>query len=533
MTVDHRSVAGKQLVVGETTQVLVVGAGPAGVAAARAAQAVGAQVVLIDENPVPYETMAEHVPQIWGGRMGGAVRNRNAIQEQMLDARPDLMLLFEAGVDIRLGTACWGLFTNQTNLGWMPGRVAGLLDAEKNSHLIGFEQAIIATGRRDMGLAFPGWDQPGVVGANAALILSRLYGALDSKCTVMLGATSEALITALDLIDDGIEILAVVEQAGAPVADEQLVRRVHDAGVEIMLNEAPRGVTSDASGVTGLVLRDRTISCDTIMLGVGAVPMIDLLQAAGANCRFDGMRSGYVPVLGTGFETSLKGIRAVGDCAGIWAKKSADASLAESEGRLAASAALDAIGLAAPAPDIVAPRPEYPADHAGDRLGDYRKAWVHASVVGAPSETHVCQCEEITAAEILDVSPPRYLDVPRLPNRQRGLAETLGDGPPDPDHIKRLTRAGMGPCQGRRCREQIQALLALHEDRPLEAVPLAGYRSPVRPMTLVAASLPEDPAIAENWDSWFGMPRQWVPYWEVEEKYTVASLATEKDHVSE
>src|SRR5690606_798184 len=118
-----------------------------------------------------------------------------------------------AGVDIRLGTACWGVFTNQTNLGWMPGRVAGLMDIEKNSHLIGFQQAIIATGRRDMGLAFPGWDQPGVMGANAALTLSRLYGALDSKRAVMLGATSEALIAALDLIADGIEIVAVVEQA--------------------------------------------------------------------------------------------------------------------------------------------------------------------------------------------------------------------------------------------------------------------------------------------------------------------------------
>ncbi|RJE89445.1 FAD/NAD(P)-dependent oxidoreductase [Paracoccus onubensis] len=533
MIADPRSVAGKQLVIDETTRILVVGAGPAGVAAARAAQAGGAQVVLIDENPVPYETMAEHVPQIWGGRMGGAVRNRNAIQEQMLDARPDLMQLFEAGVDIRLGTACWGLFTNQANLGWMPGRVAGLLDIEKNSHLIGFEQAIIATGRRDMGLAFPGWDQPGVMGANAALTLSRLYGALDSKRAVMLGATSEALIAALDLIADGIEIVAVVEQAAASVADEQLVRRIHDAGIEIMLNEAPRGVTSDANGVTGLVLQDRTISCDTVILGVGAVPMIDLLQAAGADCRFDGMRSGYVPALGAGFETSLKAIRAVGDCAGIWAKKSADASLAEAEGRLAAAAALDAIGLAAAAPDIAVPRPERSGDPAGDDLGDYRKAWVHASVIGAPSGTHVCQCEEITAAELLDVSPPHYLDVPRLPNRQRSLAEILGDGPPDPDHIKRLTRAGMGPCQGRRCREQIQALLALHEDLPLAAVPLAGYRSPVRPMTLVAASLPEDPAIAAVWDSWFGMPRQWVPYWEVDEKYTVASLATEKDHVSE
>ena len=53
------------------------------------------------------------------------------------------------------------------------------------------------------------------------------------------------------------------------------------------------------------------------------------------------------------------------------------------------------------------------------------------------------------------------------------LAALLGDGPPNPDQIKRLTRAGMGACQGRRCREQVAALLALGGGVPLSAIPLA------------------------------------------------------------
>ncbi|MEF9605062.1 BFD/(2Fe-2S)-binding domain-containing protein, partial [Paracoccus sp. PXZ] len=126
-------------------------------------------------------------------------------------------------------------------------------------------------------------------------------------------------------------------------------------------------------------------------------------------------------------ETSLPGIRAAGDCAGIWAAKSADPALAEAEGRRAAGAALAALGLAsASAGD--APQPGPAAD-----LGEYRKAWVRASVVEAVADMPVCQCEEVTAREILDVSPPRYLNAPPLPNLTRSLIEILGEGPPDPD----------------------------------------------------------------------------------------------------
>lgn len=526
MTIDPRSVTGKRLEIAHQVQALVVGAGPAGIAAARRLHQGGASVMLVDENPVPFEVMGESVPQIWGGRMGGVLRNRNAMMERMLDARPDLAALFDLGVDLRPGAACWGLFANQANLGWMPGLVAGLADADTGNQLVQADQVIVATGRRDMGLAFPGWDLPGVTGASAAVALARLYGAFDGRRAVMLGSGAEALLAARDLIAAGVQIAAVVEQAAAPLASD-LAAALQAQGVAFLCNEAPRGVTSDAGGVTGLTLRNRHIACDTVLLGVGAVPMIDLLQAAGARCVFDDDRSGFVPLLDAGLQTSLPGIRAAGDCTGIWAAKSADDAIARAEGEAAADAALAALDLgAASAADL--PRPP-----AGPDIGRYRKAWVRASVVEAIAEMPVCQCEEVTAREILEVRPPRYLKLPPVANETRSLAQILGDGPPDPDQVKRLTRAGMGPCQGRRCREQIQALLALQQDLALGAVPLAGYRSPVRPLTLTDATLPEDPAIAEVWDSWFGMPRQWVPFWDVEPHYTVASLATEKDHVSE
>ena len=89
----------------------------------------------------------------------------------------------------------------------------------------------------------------------------------------------------------------------------------------------------------------------------------------------------------------------------------------------------------------------------------------------------------------------------------------LQDGPISPDQLKRLTRAGMGPCQGRRCREQIAMLLAIASDQPIAAIPLASYRAPVRPLPLSAlADTAETASMQQGWDVWFGIRKQWIPY---------------------
>jgi hypothetical protein len=93
--------------------------------------------------------------------------------------------------------------------------------------------------------------------------------------------------------------------------------------------------------------------------------------------------------------------------------------------------------------------------------------------------------------------------------------------------VKRVTRAGMGACQGRRCREQIAALVALESNNPLAQIPLATHRTPVRPLTLAQmAKLPESANMATHWDSWFGMPGQWIPFWRVKPIYTVATRSS-------
>ena len=149
-------------------------------------------------------------------------------------------------------------------------------------------------------------------------------------------------------------------------------------------------------------------------------------------------------------------------------------------------------------------------------LAAYRTGWVRASVISAAGEPHVCRCEEVTARDILEVRPPAYLGWRKTLRNDADLSALLGNGPPSPDQVKRLTRAGMGLCQGRRCREQVAALLALGAGAPLAEVPVGSYRAPVRPLPLaLAGSIPEPEAMAAHWDIWFGIPGQVTSYWDI------------------
>ena len=149
-----------------------------------------------------------------------------------------------------------------------------------------------------------------------------------------------------------------------------------------------------------------------------------------------------------------------------------------------------------------------------DRVGDcaapapdmaYAAAWSRAIGRVASPDAIVCQCEEVSRADLLGVQPPRYLAHPIAPRPITDFAH--------PDQIKRLTRAGMGACQGRRCRTQVACLLAEATGLAVERIPVASMRAPVRPIPLnLLADWAESEAMAAGWDVWFGIPTQWTPY---------------------
>ena len=515
---DPRSVAGKLLTVAERCDLLVVGAGPAGLAAALEGARLGLHVVLADENPVPAATMGDDVPLHFGQRMSSAARNGSAMLEAFVASDPLIAEAFDAGVDVRLGTAVWGIWANGPSVGWLPGPVAGLADGAGSS-MLGCGRIVVAAGRRDMGLAFAGWEKPGVMGLTAAERLVLRYGALDARRAVVLGTTAEALCGALTLAEAGVEIAAVIEVGPAAVGPAALLAQLAARGIPLLCGQTVHRAEG-ADEVSALVIAPRVggaeqrIACDTVVLGVGTVPLVELLDSAGCRVAWETGRGGSVPVL-DGAVTSVPAILAAGDCAGIWAGKTQDPGIARGEGRRAAQAAAAALGHAADI-EVV---PVAPA--AGPDIGAYRLDWTRTVVIEAAGEPHVCQCEEVTARDILEVRPPRYLGWPDDRSNRRDLRELLGDGTPNPDQVKRLTRAGMGLCQGRRCREQVAALLALGGGTTLGEIPAATHRAPVRPLPLsVAAETSEDPEMAREWDVWFGMHAQYVPAWEVPAQYT-------------
>ncbi len=200
--------------------------------------------------------------------------------------------------------------------------------------------------------------------------------------------------------------------------------------------------------VEGIAWKDgtwREMACDTVVLAVDAAPNVEMADLLGAGIDWHAAQGGFVAA------RLPAGVAITGDAAGT-----------------------------------------APVARAG---------WM-AHALADPSRM-ICACEEVRAGDLRDLRPPRYLGAE---GPQAGLA-AIGNG--SQDQVKRLTRAGMGPCQGRRCRDSVQALLAQPEPR------MASYRAPLRPLPLaVLSALEEDPALRANWTGWFGIAEQWLPHWE-------------------
>ena len=479
---------------------VVVGAGPAGLAAALEAAATGASVLLVDEHPVSAAQMGNDVPYWFGGRMTGAVQAKARMIEQVFMAEPLFEQAFEAGIDVQLGVYAWGLWRNRANLGALPEPMLGLADEER-SWTVGFKAIVLATGARDLALAFDGWAQPGVMGAQGLHALLTRYDAFAGRRVVILGSGDLALDTAQLALDKGLEVAALIEVLPAPQGDPAKVAAVQAAGVVIhcskVIRGAPSGIDGVRAAVIGPVAGDGplvTLDCDTICMAVDVVPAIELLDVAGGRIVTESARGGHVPQARAG--AALPGVFIAGDCAGLGQSR----EQAAAQGR---AVARQALGLE-----------EAGADNAPDALDRlaYREAWLRALVSATLDTVHVCQCEEVSRADLLGVQPPQYLPRPEKLGC-RSLETLLADGPPDQEQIKRLTRACMGACQARRCREQVGMLLAMGSNLPVEQAPRAGWRAPVRPLALkVLADWDEAEAMREGWDVWFGIPTQWTPY---------------------
>jgi NADPH-dependent 2,4-dienoyl-CoA reductase/sulfur reductase-like enzyme len=365
--------------------------------------------------------------------------------------------------------------------------------------MCGFDRLILATGARDIALAFPGWDQPGVVGANGLHALLQRYDAFTGRRIVVLGAGELGVRSALLAHGRGLEVAAVVEALDRSPASREQLAELAAAGIPILAGHTPRRAEGGRDGVERLKLttaqgEETAIACDTVCLAFGLAPAIELLNAAGGRIVPEGQRGGHAPAL-EGWATSLPGVFAAGDCAGL---AGSEAEAAE-QGRQAARQAMGGAAKGRP--------------RRGPDAWAYQRAWHDALTRDADPSLIVCQCEAVSRSDLLEVRAPRYLGEPSTAAKARDLASLIADGPPNQDQVKRLTRAGMGPCQGRRCREQVALTLAQAAGVSPAEVPLAFHRPPVRPLPLkVMADWNETEAMTEGWEIWFAIPGQWAAY---------------------
>jgi thioredoxin reductase len=481
--VDLTSIAGKAPRAERRVPLVVVGAGPAGLAAALEAARAGIGVTLVDEHPLDFDLMAMDVPLHFGQRMSPSLRNHAAALERVVASNPGLAEVVEAGVDVQLGVMAWGAFRNGPTVRELDGPLLGLADRER-SWLLGYERLVVAAGARDFGMAFPGWALAGVMGAGAAQCLLTRYGGLAARRMVVLGSGSLGLQTASLALERGIEVPAVVEVAGTVQGDDALRRRLEADGVRVYVSHTVREARGATGEVESVVLgpadgdlapaagRDTEIACDTVCLALGLIPNVELPSLLGCRLAFRAELGGFVPETGEDGQTSVPEVFAVGDCAGV------AQGLAEGDGPT------------------------------------YWRRWLRSLLGTGGWDVHVCQCEEVTRRELVGVQPPRYLKWQSDRMSARNLDTLLGDGPLSQDQVKRLTRVGMGPCQGRRCREQVALLLAEEAGIPVSAIPLPSYRPPVRPLPLsVLWPHDEPPEMREHWVGWFGIPTQFGPQW--------------------
>src|SRR5262245_50683376 len=141
-SIDPKSVAGKTPAPERHVPLVVVGAGPAGIAAATEAARAGVPVLLLDEHPLDPELMAMDVPLYFGQRMSAAVRDRGVILERVVRANPALETAIEAGVEVELGVSVWGAFQpapHQREMGFACVGLAGL----ERSWLVSFSRLML------------------------------------------------------------------------------------------------------------------------------------------------------------------------------------------------------------------------------------------------------------------------------------------------------------------------------------------------------------------------------------------------------
>jgi NADPH-dependent 2,4-dienoyl-CoA reductase/sulfur reductase-like enzyme len=459
---------------------LIVGAGPAGMAAAVAARRHGLTVVVVDDQSAPGG-------QIWRAVETVAVTPRGARLGAAYRSGAERAAAFRAcGATYEPGSQLWQI---------EPGFRA-FLTREGKARIVTAKAVILATGAQERPVPFPGWTLPGVLTVGAAQILLKTDDQVPEKPVWIAGSGPLPLLYMTQLLAAGGKIAGFLDTTPAGrmgAALPQLPRALSGMGDlakglgwTLALKRAGvpviRHVTELVAAGEGKLqtLRYRTedgredsAPAEVLLVHEGVVPSIHAPLALGCAVEWHAIQQCYVPKLDAWGESSQAGIFVAGDGAGI-----GGAEAAELRGQIAGlKAAVKVGGLEESAAEVEA-RPLRRRLARALALRPFLDTlFAPRPQVFAPADaTVVCRCEEITACDI----------------RSRAAL-----GRPGPNQLKAFTRAGMGPCQGRQCGYSVMHIVAAAQRRPVGDVGFYRVRPPLKPVTLgELASLDETETVS-------------------------------------
>ncbi|WP_053914366.1 NAD(P)/FAD-dependent oxidoreductase [Streptomyces sp. SCSIO 75703] len=444
----------------EPSDLIVVGAGPAGMAAAVTALAGGLRVALVDSGTAVGGQFWRHPPEharaaIPTEDLHHGLREYRALCDALSAGRA-------AGrLDLRLAHHVWSVVREDG--GFAVHAVDRCRAPRETAVVLRAPRLLVATGAYDRQLPFPGWELPGVLTAGGLQALLK-GGGVAAGSRVALGGTGPFLLpVAVALAARGAEVVAVCEAAhprawlrhpgpllrnpgkwaeaaeyAAALARHRIRLRPRTAIVEAEGDDRVTAVriaslTPDGTPRAGT---EQRVEVDAVGVGWGFAPQLDLLVPLGCALT-DSADGNAVVAVDDGQRTSVPGLYAAGETCGV-----GGAGLAVSEGRLAAGSVLADSG-AAPGRGRRR-RSAVRARADGQRAFARAMNTVHrlpaAWPAWLPDETLVCRCEEVDAGAV--------------------RAARADAGAHDHRQVKQLTRAGMGWCQGRMCGPAVHCLVA-------------------------------------------------------------------------
>ncbi|MCG7601132.1 FAD-dependent oxidoreductase [Halomonas sp. McH1-25] len=450
-----------------THDLVILGSGPAGMAAAMTAAQHGLSPIVIDEQPAPGG-------QVYRAIETTPVNDRRVLGQDYWSGETLAKGLHHQNIDYQPNTSVWQL-TRQRDIGLLHHEAASMIRARR---------VILATGAMERPFPIPGWTLPGVMTAGSAQILLKSSGVVPNAPAVMAGSGPLLFLLAAQYLRAGVPIAALLDTTPRgryrkalpylPAAVRNIPTLTKGLG---LLQELRRAGVRHIKYVSALRAEGdnqlerirwqtdgqdtwESLETSTLLLHQGVVPNTQITRALHCEHDWNEQQLAWHPRLDEWLMTDVEGIAVAGDGGGI-----VGAQAAAIQGQLAGLGAAIALG------KVKSDEGNRQAAQLRQKLARETSIRPFLDVMYQPAlqwrlpsdDTLVCRCEEVTAGEI------------------RRIARMGCRGP---NQTKSFSRCGMGPCQGRMCGLTVSELLADANQQSVEATGYYRLRPPFKPITL-------------------------------------------------